>query len=256
MGNNSKQIQIYQAEQHIPFPLLPDFDFKIHDALGRPKAPFTVIFKKTKNGKGIVSATYLGMAVSKDQLIHAITELLQPAVFVLADSAAENSAARTKTPTANFTEEDFLANVKDYLQANGFSISNLEAIAIDDSKIYKVHLKLKNSAVTVFIEEIFRNTVCDVCHDTHFWYGFDIKGKLTFFVPLYLPKSYNQQWDQNDVEKFRRRLTGQSVYNTFEFNPETDAVTSATITSSLIFDTINKTKLIFNRLIEEGIIKK
>ncbi len=256
LGNSSKQIQIYQAEQHIPFPLMPDLDFKIHDELGRPKAPFTVIVKKTTDQNGTVSATYLGIAASKDEFLKAIEELLQPDVLVLSDSSADNTSGWTKIPTANTTEEDFLIKVKECLQANGFMIKKLEPITIDNNTIYKAQLTSKNRTSTFFFEEVFRNTVCDVCHDAHFWYGFDLEGNLTHFVPIYLPKSFNRQWDQDDIKKYRQQLVGQSIFQNFEFDPATDAITSATITSSLIFDTINKTKLIFKRLQEEEIIKK
>ena len=255
MGNNSIQMQIYQEEKQIPFPLVPDVEFEIHDALGRPKAPFTVIFKKTKDRKGIVSATYLGMDVTTEELLNATKKLLQPEVFVLLDAEEKKAAVHTKTPTTNFTEEKFISLVEEYLKVNGFHILKFEPISIGNNLIYKAQLSFKNIHKILFIEEIYRNTVCDVCHDTHFWYSFDINGKLTHFVPISLPKSHNKEWDENDVQKFRNRLLGHSVLSSFEFNPNVDAVTSATITSSLIFDTINETKNLFKRLNEQKIIK-
>ncbi|HEX9974189.1 MAG TPA: redoxin domain-containing protein [bacterium] len=256
MGNSLYQMQTYRAEKEIPFPLVPDPNFIIHEALGQPKAPFIVIFKKTADGKGIVSATFLGLVASKDQLLNALTTLLQSNVDTIAETDVQKVVLRTETPTAGLTEADFEKLVKDHLKHQGYRILKFERVLLADQEVlFKAQLKLKGKKSVIFIREIYRNTVCDICHDTHFWYSFDSNGTIIHFTPIYLPKSYNKEWAEKDVQKFRQRLENHSIAESFEFKPEVDAVTSATITSSLIFDTINKTKHLFNKLKEEGIIK-
>jgi peroxiredoxin len=256
MGNSLFQMHTYRTEKDIPFPLVPDPNFIIHEALGQPKAPFIVIFKKTADSKGIVSATFLGLVSSKELFLNALKNLLQPDVYSIAETDDQKIEPRTETPTAGLTEADFEKLVKDHLKQQGYRILKFERVPLADQEVlFKAQLKLKGNKSVIFIREIYRNTVCDICHDTHFWYSFDSNGNIAHFAPIYLPKSYNKEWNEKDVQKFKQRLENHTVAESFEFNPEVDAITSATITSSLIFDTMNKTKYLFDKLKAQGIIK-
>ena len=103
---------------------------------------------------------------------------------------------------------------------------------------------------------VSRTSHCDVCHDVHFWYCFNSEGKIIHFSPIYLTKAYNQEWTENDLQMFRQRILNRSFDESFEFNPDLDAVTSATISSSLVFNSINKTKEILSKLRKKGVIEK
>jgi len=108
---------------------------------------------------------------------------------------------------------------------------------------------------TLFIRKVYRNTVCGTCHDAHFWYTFDAEGKLHNFYSIYLTKAYNRQWSESELTHFSQRISGKSIMDRFEFNPKTDAVTAATITSSLIFDTLAETNDLFAQLKKSGALK-
>ena len=87
---------------------------------------------------------------------------------------------------------------------------------------------------------INREPVCDVCHAAQFIYIFDAEGKVVDFEPVYLTKGHNELWTKDDIEKTRKSLVGKSVLQPANFNPEVDAVTSATITSAIIFHAISQ----------------
>lgn len=256
-GNNQRQLEIYKKEKAIPFPLFPDAQYVFHDEIGRPRTPFIVLFKKQDDGPAIVSATFMGLVSSSDTLLAYLQQLAQPDVFVLQQEAkAEAGVWNEKAEIKKLNEQEFGALVKDYLKTTGVKVSSLERLAIaGEDQLYQARVKLNGTKKILFIRKIYRPTVCDVCHDAYFWYSFDSDGLITHFAPIYLTKAYNKEWREKDVQKFTQRILNHSVHEDFEFDPEVDAVTSATMTSGLIFDTINKTKLLFNKLKEQGIIK-
>jgi len=63
-----------------------------------------------------------------------------------------------------------------------------------------------------------------------------------------------QEWTAEDVDIMRQRLKGRFIFTPFYFNPQLDAVTSATITSAVIFDGLSKGKEVFDFLKQEGLI--
>jgi hypothetical protein len=93
-----------------------------------------------------------------------------------------------------------------------------------------------------------------VCHDIHFIYVFDATGKILQFIPLQLPKYGNKDFDEADVAKIRKRFVGRHIYKQFKFDANVDAVTRATITSAVIFRSLNDGMSLFNELKKKGYI--
>ncbi len=73
----------------------------------------------------------------------------------------------------------------------------------------------------------------------------DEMGEVISFEPIYLSKGGNKAWDDEDIEKMRKRVLGISIFQLMRFDPEVDAVTSATITSVIIFKAIAQGKSIY-----------
>ena len=87
-----------------------------------------------------------------------------------------------------------------------------------------------------------------MCHDSHFIYIINRQGIIVDFVPISLPKRGNVQWNAQDVGKLKKAFQGKPISRTFSFTPATDAVSGATITSSIIYDGMNRGKEIFKNL--------
>ncbi len=96
-----------------------------------------------------------------------------------------------------------------------------------------------------FAVVVNREPVCDVCHATQFIYTFDEKGKIVDFQPIYLAKSGNKVWSEKDIGKVRSRVVGRSILQPLNFDPEVDAITSATITSAVMFHAFSEGLEIF-----------
>ena len=72
--------------------------------------------------------------------------------------------------------------------------------------------------------------------------------------PLQLPKYGNVLWDEADVAEMRKRVVDKYVYQSFVFDAKVDAVTSATITSAVIFESLKEGQALFKELKEKGLI--
>lgn len=94
--------------------------------------------------------------------------------------------------------------------------------------------------------------ICDACENTHFIYVFNSQGKLVNFSPIVLTKLGNKRWNQEDLKKMKSRVLGKYLYNPFDFDSRVDAVSQATITSVLIFDSLERTDTIYQELKEKG----
>ena len=263
-GNNAKQVELFKQEKNIPFPIVPDDQFVLHDEVGRPKTPFIILFKKTDADKGIVSATFLGIVLTKDQLLEDIRTLISSDILAL-DQAKEPTLVTEKTEAVlKISDEEFQKIVADRLAAAGEKVISFERVlALDETFdiVYKARTQpigitsqIKGEQI-FFIRKVYRKTVCGNCHDAHFWYYFDANGKIINFYSISLPKAYNKQWNESELTAFNKRIIGKSIQEKFVFNPKTDAVTAATITSSLIWDTLGETKILFAQLKKSGAIK-
>ncbi len=49
-GNSHHEVQVFKKTFHTPFPVFPDDDFTIHEALGNVRTPYFIAIKINKNG--------------------------------------------------------------------------------------------------------------------------------------------------------------------------------------------------------------
>lgn len=57
IGNTRNEVSGYKKEHKILFPILTDYNFAAHKALGNPRVPYTIIIKKTAD-RAICSPVY------------------------------------------------------------------------------------------------------------------------------------------------------------------------------------------------------
>jgi hypothetical protein len=84
-----------------------------------------------------------------------------------------------------------------------------------------------------------RAPLCDLCHRIRFLFAFDDDAVARAFEPLYLTKFGNELWSAEDTAKFNSRLAGRRM-DELGFDAEVDAVTSATMSSALIYDELRR----------------
>ncbi len=77
IGNTRNEAESYKQEYKVLYPVLTDFTFAFHKALGNPRVPYTIIVKRDARGKNTVVYTYMGVIESADSLLNEVQKLLR-----------------------------------------------------------------------------------------------------------------------------------------------------------------------------------
>ncbi len=121
-------------------------------------------------------------------------------------------------------------------------------------KVYTAYLRGEQGNLRLFAEVASRSSVCDICHDVHFLYLFNKSGRVVQFEPLQLTKYGNVNWNPQEVEFMRQRLTGNYLSMPQPFDPKIDAISSATMTSAIIFDSLAQGEELLQELRTKGLL--
>jgi peroxiredoxin len=256
VGNLPDEVQTFTQRYQVPFPVLADPRFQAHRAIGGSATPFSIYVRQDKPGKpGVVAGTHLGLNTRYENLF---AELQRLAAADVADLRRQGQAAERvrQTITPLFTEKELEYRVRTAFTTTGGRIADFARLDLRSGRrVYTALMRRGDHVERVFAEVTSRPSVCDICHDVHFIYLFDTSGKVTGFEPLQLTKYGNVNWNAGDVEKMRRRVVGRYLTVPHAYDPRVDAVTSATITSAIIFDSLEQGEELLQELRERGLLK-
>ncbi len=59
-GNSLYEVEVFKQTHHIPFPIFPDEDYRIHKVLGEVRTPFFIATKMNRDGSQEIVHTHLG----------------------------------------------------------------------------------------------------------------------------------------------------------------------------------------------------
>jgi peroxiredoxin len=153
---------------------------------------------------------------------------------------------RDYKPVPDMSEQDIRALLEQAVVALGHESAAIEKHAMDNrSEVFVVTLAPLREGRFLFARLASDPSLCDICHDSHFLYLFDQEGTIVDFVPVQLTKLGNIPWSEQDVQKIKGLVCGKNIMDTFPFNPKYDAVTTATMTSSVVFESLNRAKKLF-----------
>jgi hypothetical protein len=77
VGNNQTEVNTFSREYKVLYPVLTDYRFNAHKALGNPYVPFTVFAKRDAKGRITVVETHRGLFGSKEEIMKIVRELLK-----------------------------------------------------------------------------------------------------------------------------------------------------------------------------------
>jgi peroxiredoxin len=60
VGNNLLEVEVFKEGHHLPFPVFPDENFKIHQTLGEVRTPFFIAVKMNGDGSADIVHTHPG----------------------------------------------------------------------------------------------------------------------------------------------------------------------------------------------------
>lgn len=153
---------------------------------------------------------------------------------------------REYRPAPIVTDNEVIALIEKNINGRGAKAVGTEKEILDSGKaVYITSLAPRRDGIYLFSVLESRPSLCDICHDSHFIYVIDQEGVFKDFIPVQLTKLGNVQWTDDDVKKIKSQIVGKSIFTDFIFNPKADAVTSATMSSSLVYEAFNDAKGVF-----------
>jgi len=251
VGNNRKTVNDFRREFDVLFPLVPDPGFEMLNALGNPGGtPYTMILKKTSGGLMLMSA-HLGVLDSVEEFVDEIKKISKGNTEQLLAGAQQVKLPSwvEKELAPPITEAEVESLVLKSMERAGYGSVGLYTVDLPDGD--KIFIGESNRG-KVFTRVISRLPVCDVCHPLHFILTLNTRGQVVDFDAIFITKYWNKEWNEEEVDQMRRRLLGLSAFEERDFDPEVDAVSTATMSSSLIFDSLGKTGPIVKILKDGG----
>jgi hypothetical protein len=77
VGNTEAEIRQYNREFKVSYPVLTDYSFAVHKALGNVRVPFTIFVKKDARGRCVVAATHQGVYNSEEEVMKTMQAVLR-----------------------------------------------------------------------------------------------------------------------------------------------------------------------------------
>ncbi len=258
VGNTAKEVGIYRQTFKVPFPLFTDDDFAIHKALGEVRTPYFIGVKINKDGSHKVFHSKLGAFKKADKFLQSMIELsgLKMDISGIHKTREEGDPSERDGDLAiPVSEQELMHTVKQALSADGEEPGSIKKVAL--GKLGTVYVAtVAEGKKGVFARVVARRVPCMDCHNVFFVYSFDEGGDFLRFIPLYITKRYNKAWNTDDVRKIEKSFSGKSFLTPVDFNPFVDAVSSATISSKLVFHSMNQTREVYEELAALGFASK
>jgi hypothetical protein len=258
VGNNEKEVESFKAEKQIPFPLIPDPKFLVYENIGDPGiAPFSLHLRRTDAGLLVVRLK-AGLTKDPEEILKDSISSLITDVNDLLKKFKDPSLQHFRAPEMRLglSEEQLLKKAWECMSSSQWKVLHVSKVVWPDERgFYIGEVQAGKKRFYLFTRLVTRAPICDVCHAVHFLYAFDEKGMIVNFLPLELTKDGNLPWNAKEVERMKARVVGRSILTPWDFDTRVDSISSATMTSILIVDAINRGKIHYEGLKRMGYIK-
>ena len=257
-GNNQREVDSYREEKQVPFPIIPDPKFLAYEAIGDPGAtPLYLILRRTDSAL-LVARMKIGLTLNPEVILKDLNESLRTDWNALLQQQKDPSLqeAKAKKLQLRYNEDELLKKARESMSGPKWRVLGVAKVKLPgEEEIYVGEIQTGNLKSYLFAKLASRAPTCDICHATHFFYTFNEKGMIINFFPLQVTKFDNLPWEAQEVGKMKQRLIGRSILQPSDFDPQVDSVSTATMTSALIVDSVNKAKALYQGLKSEGYIK-
>lgn len=244
VGNLAEEVDAFKAQQQIPYPVFTDTNFSVWRAVGGKVSPFSVFIRQKhyvpeNYTAGIVCATHSGANHRYRKIYSHLEDLLEMTELELSTFVNNAIADRPAEPAPD--SEEALADqsyhaLRQLGRVTGFKKIDLEEFDF----VYSGRIHKDRKLTILYAKVINRSTACDVCHDVKLIYIFNASGEIIDITAISISKMGNAAWDLDDINKLKQRLIGRNLNEPQPFQPKVDAITSATISTSIIFDSISQ----------------
>ena len=210
VNDSIEEVEAFKDKYHVKFPILLDPDGNVAMRYGAVNLPRTFIINK----KGKIR--YVSDQIAIGNLMSILTKV--------------KSYFKEELPEEDLAK--FIEKAEPGLK--GFTRVTLD----DDREVYVSTSKADKDKV--FVREVFKDVLCDVCTNVHFVYSFDQTGKVRNIV---LVESIDLYGEPIDADDFLHRLldTARDKKLPIQLRKDIDGLTGATQSCKLIIEGINET---------------
>lgn len=256
IANSDAQINDFIDVYQVAFPIVSDRQFSLHRAVRGGPTPLSIYALRNQPGAPwIVAGSNVGEDYAMDELYDFLRSLLKENAADFAN-LPNDIVSMGKLPAPPQSDEEIGRRVSSTFSAQGDDLRGFTRLTLPSGRwVYSAKVSIGGKDQTLYAEVANRSSICDVCHDVHFFYLFDRTGKVLALEPLQLTKYGNAEWSAEELSAFLHQVIGRSLHGSWNFNPQVDAVTSATMTSSIIFDSLDQGRLLLDELAKEGLLK-
>lgn len=250
VGNTDEQIEDFVDIYAVDYPIVSDLGFKLHSAIGGGPTPFSIYLRMDRGKPPVVAGTHLGEDKLMPDLFSYLKEALGLPVSEFADLPQDEEESTAVEP---FLPPELMARRVEKSFAAFGAVTHFEKLELPSGRqVYRAQVDGR----PLFAEVLARSAICDVCHNVHFYYLFDASGKVVAFEPLHLTRYGNIEWNADEVKKMRRRVVGGYLSSPWTFDPSVDAVSRATMTSAIIFNSLDQGRALLQELAQRGYLRK
>jgi len=253
VGNVPAEVESFRQRYQVLFPVLPDPGFAAWRAIGGSATPLSLYVRQTGAGTpGVIAEDHLGLNTHYQQALARLLEIASSDPQQWRDLREKNRRIEQALQPL-YSDTDLEYRVRSAFTAVGGSIVEFARVTLPSGRrVYAALMQVGEQRQVRFAEVVSRLSVCDICHDVHFIYVFDRSGQITGFQALQLTRYGNVNWSPQQIDTMRRRLVGSRLGMPPVFDPKVDAITSATITSAIIFDSLSSGPELLKELDQGG----
>lgn len=236
VGNRPRDLASFRREFGAGYPLAADPTFDRLRELGDPGGtPFTAFLLRREAG-WLLADHHLGLQGDVELMARVRVLLAGRAGLASAAPDPPRDRRRLQSPLSSAEE---LERARAFLsRVSGRTVEVAVRTLADGTRVFEARAP-DDTPTGLYGRVGSREPVCDICHAVHFFFAFDAQGTARGFEPIHVTKYGNELWSEADVARTVRALEGRRLAD-LEFDPDVDAVTSATMSSALIFDEMRR----------------
>ena len=256
VANDDEAIDDFMVIYSVAYPIIPDRTFKLYSKLQAGQTPFSLyMLRDSTTDPFVITDTHLGNDEKIEELFSYLKDLLQmeSSEFISTVQEVAVSTEKLMPPQQKTQIEQMIAAT---FSQYGEVVGSPRKLDLPSKRwVYTATVKVAGHSKRLFAEVSSRSAICDVCHDVHFFYVFDQSGLVIDFIPLDVTKHGNVNWNQTEIEKFKKRVVGRQLMGKWNFDPTVDAIASATMTAAIIFDEFAQGDELFNELSDQNLLQ-
>ncbi|OQX19505.1 MAG: hypothetical protein BWK76_04205 [Desulfobulbaceae bacterium A2] len=258
VGNTKNAVDHFKTTYDVQFPIIPDENYALYEAIGGARTPLTLFVRKTADyPDGMVLKRHHRLTYRQDMIVDDLRAMLSTESENLAEinRDSKKTTARDGRVRPLLNDDATLDLLRRLMAEEGRPSAHIEKIALaGHDGLYAIKSGPDAKSAFLIAQIVAKPPTCGVCHDIHFIYFFNAAGQVVGFHPIHLTKYGNVAWEPKEVEVFRKEVVGKYLAAPWSDNPDVPIVTSASITSSVILHNIAKGESLFLALKHQGLL--